>query len=87
MTFVPGRGNIATNKDVKDFVTYLRTSRPSSNMSVSAASPENLIRAALPELARKQGDWTAFSYFARLELGYMEQELAGVQRAPKPVDD
>jgi cyclase len=88
MTFVPGHGDIATFKGVKDFATYLGDLKTIvQHERAGGLTGEDLIRAALAELARKYGDWTAFSYFAPLELGYMEQELAGVKRTPKPVND
>ncbi len=88
MTFVPGHGDIATVNEVRDFATYLRDLKTIVQRErAGGLSGAALVEAAQPELARKHGDWTAFSYFAPLELGYMEQELAGVKRTPKPVDD
>lgn len=88
MTFVPGHGDVATGKDVADFGTYLGDLRTIVQTEhAGGLAGEALVKAALPELAKKYGDWTGFSHFAPLELGFMEQELAGVKRTPKPVDD
>lgn len=88
MTFIPGHGDIATGKDVADFGTYLGDLRTIVQIERAAGlTGDALIKAAQPELARKHGDWTAFGYFAPLEIRYMEQELAGLKRTPKPVDD
>jgi cyclase len=88
MTFVPGHGDVATGKDVADFGTYLADLRTIVQTErAGGLTGEALVKAALPELAKKYGDWIAFSHFAPLELGFMEQELAGVKRTPKQVDD
>ncbi len=88
MTFVPGHGDIATVKEVADFATYLVDLKTIVQRErADGLTGKALIQAALPELARKHGDWTAFSYFAPLEVGYMAQELAGVKRTPQPADD
>ena len=88
MTFVPGHGDIATVKEVADFATYLVDLKTIVRRArARGLTGKALIQAALPELARKHGDWTAFSYFAPLEVGYMAQELAGVKRTPQPADD
>ena len=86
--FVPGHGDVASVKDVADFRRYL------SDLKILVAqergkglSGPNLVAAALPKFAKQHGDWIAFSYFAPLEIGFMEDELAGRKRHPVPVSD
>ncbi len=87
-TFVPGHGDLANVNDVADFGTYLGDLRSIVEQArAGGVAGDALVKAALPKLASRHGDWTAFSYFAPLEIGYMDQELAGVKRRPKPVAD
>ncbi len=87
-TFVPGHGDVATLEDVVKFDDYLADLRTTVLRERTAGlSGEALVKAALPGLAMRYGDWTAFGYFAPLELRYMDQELAGTKRTPAPVAD
>ncbi|MGY2733422.1 MBL fold metallo-hydrolase [Sphingomonas sp. UYP23] len=86
--FVPGHGDVATLKDVGEFEHYLSdllelvTRKRAGGLYGKA-----LVEAALPEFAKQHGDWTAFTHFAPLELGFMDDELAGKKRRPLPVTD
>ncbi|MDH7975236.1 MBL fold metallo-hydrolase [Sphingomonas sp. AR_OL41] len=87
-TFVPGHGGVATARDVFDFQRYLGDLRALvSRDRDRGLSAKALIDAALPEFAQLHGDWGSFAYFAPLELGYMEDELAGRKRRPQSVVD
>ena len=84
--FVPGHGEVATVKDVAGFELYLSDlSALVAQMRASGLSGKSLVEAALPKFAKQHGDWTAFAYFAPLELGYMDDELAGKKRRPQPI--
>lgn len=86
--FVPGHGGVATVKDVSDFQRYLGDlSTLVGRERDRGLSGKALVDAALPELTKQHGDWDAFAYFAPLELGYMDDELAGRKRRPQPVAD
>lgn len=86
--FVPGHGGVATVSDVSDFQRYLGDLRTLvSRERDRGLSGKALVDAALPEFAKQHGDWGSFAYFAPLELGYMEDELAGRKRRPQPVAD
>ena len=87
-TFIPGHGDVATIKDVIDFQRYLDDLRTLvSRERAGGLSGKALVDVALPKFAKQHGDWTAFAYFAPLELGYMDDELAGRKRRPQPVAD
>lgn len=84
-TFVPGHGGVATLSDVADFQLYLADLRSLvSRARDRGLSGKVLVDATLPEFAQQHGDWAAFAHFAPLELGYMDDELAGQKRRPQP---
>ena len=86
--FVPGHGGVATVRDVSDFQRYLEDlSTLVGRERDRGLSGKALVDAALPEFTKQHGDWASFAYFAPLELGYMEDELAGRKRRPQPVAD
>lgn len=86
--FVPGHGDVAALKDVTDFGRYLADLRSLVSQERAAGrSGESLITHALPRFAQQHGDWTAFGYFAPLELGFMDAELAGTKRRPQPIPE
>ena len=87
-TFVPGHGDVATARDVAHFETYLSDLRTLVRRERAAGlSGEALVTAALPEFAKAHGDWKAFKHFAPLQLRFMDEELAGTKRTPKPAKD
>ncbi len=87
-TFVPGHGDIATAKDVGDFETYLSDLKTLvARERAAGLSGEALVKAALPVFAKEHGEWRAFEHFAPLQLRFMDAELAGTKRVPKPAAD
>lgn len=85
-TFVPGHGDVANAADVGDFVDYLVTLRDLVAAARKAGlSGEKLSADVLPKMKAKYGTWAAFDYFAAKEIGFMDDELAGRKRTPKPV--
>lgn len=86
--FVPGHGDVATVRDVADMAAYFRDLRTLvASERAKGLSGEALVKAALPEFAHEHGGWKSFQHFAPLQLGFMDQELAGTKRTPKPVAD
>jgi cyclase len=87
-TFVPGHGGVATVSDVADFQLYLADLRSLvSRARDRGLSGKVLVEATLPEFAKQHGEWAAFAHFAPLELGYMDDELAGQKRRPRPAGE
>ena len=87
-TFVPGHGDVATVKDVADFETYLSDLKTLvARERAAGLSGAALVKAALPLFAKQHGDWKAFQHFAPLQLRFMDRELAGTKRVPKPAQD
>lgn len=85
-TFVPGHGDVAKVQDLAEFETYLTDLRRLVMKERAAGlSGEELVAAALPVFTQMHGDWRAFDHFAPLQLGFMDQELAGTKRVPQPV--
>ncbi|MBR0551097.1 MBL fold metallo-hydrolase [Stakelama marina] len=86
ITFVPGHGDIATASDIAAFEGYLTDLKTLVGRERSAGlSGQALVDAAMPAFRKKYADWPAFSYFAPLQLKFMDQELSGTKRVPKPV--
>jgi glyoxylase-like metal-dependent hydrolase (beta-lactamase superfamily II) len=87
-TFVPGHGDVANAKDVRDFRTYLldlrrlvmegRRKRLKDDALVAHVAPK--IRAAHP-------DWTISDRAIAAEVKYMDAELAGTKKRPVPQPD
>lgn len=83
--FVPGHGDVASASDVAEFRGYLEKLKGLT----TAARKAGLAGAALladvqPKLKATYGSWAAFDYFAAKEIGFMEDELNGKKRTPKP---
>lgn len=86
--FVPGHGDIARAGDLADFSGYLKDLRTVVTGARSRGlSGQALVDAALPAFTQLHGDWTAFAHFAPLELRFMDEELAGTKRTPRPAAD
>lgn len=85
-TFVPGHGDVGKVVDVAALETYFKDLRTLvKNERARGLSGKALVKAALPKFRKEFGSWTAFGYFAPLQLKYMDQELAGTKRVPVPV--
>lgn len=87
-TFVPGHGDIARAADLAAFTGYLKDLRRVVKRARAAGlSGEALVKATLPAFTAMHGDWGSFAHFAPLELRFMDEELAGTKRVPRPTAD
>lgn len=83
--FVPGHGAVADASDVRDFRDYLAALRDATMTARDRGlSGPALVATVQPQLKARFGDWDLFDYFAPKEIGFMEAELAGTKRIPKP---
>ena len=86
--FVPGHGDVGNVGDVEDFGTYLGDLRQLVREGRGAGlSGERLAQFVIPKLRIAHRDWTISDHAAALEVGYMEQELAGAKRRPVPTNE
>jgi cyclase len=85
MTYVPGHGDVGTLTDLAEFRGYLTVMRDTVAAEMKeGARGDNLIRVATPKLAAKYGAWPRFDRAAPREIGFMEAEIAGTKRVPRP---
>jgi glyoxylase-like metal-dependent hydrolase (beta-lactamase superfamily II) len=88
VTYVPGHGDVASLKDVEDFRAYLLDLRRSVAKGRKAGLKNDaLVREVTPKLRALHPDWTISDRSAALEIGYMNEELAGTKRRPVPQPD
>ena len=86
VSYVPGHGDVANLADVGDAKTYLITLRDFTMAArKKGLKGDALVAEVLPKMKEKYGSWVAFSNFAPKEIGFMEDELNGKKRTPKPV--
>jgi glyoxylase-like metal-dependent hydrolase (beta-lactamase superfamily II) len=88
MTYVPGHGDVAEVKDVRDFRAYLLDLQKIVGEGRKAGLKEDaLVRFVAPRLKALHPDWTISDRAIGFEVKYMEQELAGTKKRPVPVTD
>jgi cyclase len=82
--FVPGHGdNPGKADDVRAFRDYLAFLRASiAKAQAGGASGDAVVKAVLPEIKAKYGDW-AFLSFAVPDIQRTDEELRGVKRLPR----
>lgn len=82
-TFVPGHGDKAGDAaDVRAFRDYLIFLRQAiTKAQAGGASSDAVLKAVLPQLSAKYGNW-AFFEFAKPDIQQTEEELRGVKRLP-----
>ena len=82
--FVPGHGdNPGKADDVRAFRDYLSFLRDSiAKAQASGASSDAVVKAVLPQIKAKYGDW-AFFAFAVPDIQRTDEELRGVKRLPQ----
>ena len=82
--FVPGHGdNPGKADDVRAFRDYLSFLRESIRQAqASGASSDAVVKAVLPQIKAKYGDWAFFS-FAVPDIQRTDEELRGVKRLPQ----
>jgi glyoxylase-like metal-dependent hydrolase (beta-lactamase superfamily II) len=82
--FVPGHGdNPGKADDVRAFRDYLSFLRETiAKAQAGGASGDAVLKAVLPEVKAKYGDWAFFS-FAVPDIQRTDEELRGVKRLPR----
>ena len=82
--FVPGHGdNPGKADDVRAFRDYLAFLREAiAKAQADGASGDAVVKAVLPEIKAKYGDWAFFS-FAGPDIQRTDEELRGVKRLPR----
>lgn len=87
-TFVPGHGDVADVKDVAALAGYFRDLAALVRKErAEGLSGDALVKAAMPAFSSEYAGWPAFAHFAPLQLGYMDEELAGTKRLPPRVPE
>ena len=87
-TYVPGHGDVASEKDVRDFGTYLLDLRRLVTAGRQAKLKDDALTAYVePKLKALHPDWTISDRAAAAEVRFMDQELAGTKRRPVPLQD
>jgi glyoxylase-like metal-dependent hydrolase (beta-lactamase superfamily II) len=88
MVFVPGHGDVADLKDVRDFRRYLLDLRRLVTEGRKAELKGDALAAAVePKLKALHPDWTISDRALAAEVRYMNDELAGTKRRPVPQRD
>jgi hypothetical protein len=83
--FVPGHGEIADAKDVQDFRQYLLDLRRLVTEGRNAGLKDDALTAVVaPKLRALHRDWTISDRALAAEVRYMNDELAGKKRRPRP---
>jgi len=84
-TFVPGHGDVADAKDVRDFRQYLLDLRRLVAEGRKARlKGDALAQFVEPKLKALHPDWTISDRAAAFEVRYMDEELAGTKKRPIP---
>jgi cyclase len=84
--FVSGHGGAGTASDVAAFHDYLAAlMKAVSESRSSGSSGDALMKAVLPSLAGKYGQWGSFKGFGPRNILDAEAELAGTKKNPQPV--
>jgi glyoxylase-like metal-dependent hydrolase (beta-lactamase superfamily II) len=86
--FVPGHGDVADVKDVREFRGYLLDLRKlvAEGRKVGLEG-DALAAAVMPKLRTLYPDWAISDRAAAAEVRYMADELAGTKRRPAPRPD
>jgi cyclase len=82
-TWVPGHGDVANAPDVVTFRNYLVDLRVGVRREqTDGKSGDALLRALLPGLKARYGNWGFFTDYARANIEQTAQELSGKKRLP-----
>jgi glyoxylase-like metal-dependent hydrolase (beta-lactamase superfamily II) len=86
--FVPGHGEVGDARDVADFQAYLADLASLTRAArARRLSGDALVAAVEPAMKARWGGWAGFDYFAPKEIGFMDAELAGTKRTPRPAPE
>ena len=84
-TFVPGHGDVADLKDLREFRAYLLDlKRLVGEGRRAGLKDEALARRVAPKLRTSYSGWTISDRAIAAEVRYMDQELAGTKKRPVP---
>ena len=82
-TYVPGHGDVADAKDVRDFRRYLLDLRRLVGEGRKAGLKDDaLVQGVAPKLRALHPDWTISDRAIAAEVKYTDQELAGTKKRP-----
>jgi len=86
--FVPGHGDVADAKDVREFRAYLLELRRLVEEGRKAGRKDDaLVQDIAPKMRAKFADWTISDRSIAAEIRYMNDELAGAKKRPAPQPD
>jgi glyoxylase-like metal-dependent hydrolase (beta-lactamase superfamily II) len=84
-TYVPGHGDVADVKDVREFRAYLLDLRRLvTDGRKTALKDAALVQFVAPKLRALHPDWTISERAITAEVKYMDEELAGTKKRPVP---
>ena len=88
VTYVPGHGDVADAKDVRDFRQYLLDLRRLVVEGRKAGLKGDALASFVePKLKALHSDWMISDRAAAFEVRYMDEELAGTKKRPIPQPD
>jgi len=86
--YIPGHGDVADMKDVREFRGYLLDLRRLVGEGRKARlSGDALLQNVAPKIKAMHPDWTISDRAIAAEVKYMDQELAGTKKRPVPQSD
>jgi glyoxylase-like metal-dependent hydrolase (beta-lactamase superfamily II) len=86
--YVPGHGDVASARDVEEFRAYLlELRRLVSDGRKAGLKDEALERDVAPKMRARFADWAISDRAIAAEIGYMDDELAGMKKRPVPRPD
>jgi cyclase len=81
--YIPGHGDVAVVKDVKEFRAYLLDLRRLVGEGrTSGLTGDALVQGVAPKVRALHPDWTISDRAIAAEVRYMDQELAGTKKRP-----
>jgi len=86
--YVPGHGDVADLKDVREFRAYLLDlKRLVSEGRRRGLKSDALVQSVAPKIRALHPDWTISDRAITAEVKYMSEELAGTKKRPVPQPD
>jgi glyoxylase-like metal-dependent hydrolase (beta-lactamase superfamily II) len=83
-TFVAGHGDVGNIQDVIAFRDYLATLRKlTADAHLHSNSNEEIVKAVMPALQDRYGQWDFFGYFAEPNILAVAEELNGTKKHPQ----
>jgi cyclase len=83
-TFVPGHGDVGNTQDIVSFRDYLATLlKLVTDARAQGRSGDSLVKAVMPALAERYGQWDFFKFLAERNISETDAEVAGKKRIPQ----